>query len=236
MAQITNWLIKEMIAWLFDHGNCCYLLPSLLVSLLLYDRKLNICGFWSKQDIRGCHLGLLEELIAIFHHFLTFFTDWIENESIKSGKWIRIIIICSNYLNDCREGTYKIQCFHLELDKYVEVNVEVICFRQLYEFNIGLLKEFILGLQNDVIKHITESETIVLIFNHSFLEIIDFIDVVDSFNLSVNNNIKVVRGSWLCEMLKHTGDAHPCSFHWSLWRESTKSPQLNVILLKWSST
>lgn len=52
-----------------------------------------------------------------------------------------------------------------------------------------------------------------LIFNDSFLEIIDFIDVVDSFNLSVNNNIKVVRGSQSCEMLKHTGDAHPCSFH-----------------------
>lgn len=79
--------------------------------------------------------------------------------------------------------------------------------------NNELSSTFICYTRQTVIKYITESETIVLIFNDSLLEIIDFIDVVDSFHLSVNSNIKVVRGSRSCEMLKHTGDAHPCSFH-----------------------
>lgn len=60
--------------------------------------------------------------------------------------------------------------------------------------NNELSSTFICYTRQTVIKYITESETIVLIFNDSLLEIIDLFDVVESFNLSVKNNIKVVRG------------------------------------------
>lgn len=48
---------------------CVYcLVPS------VYDRKLNICGLWTKQKFQGQYVELLETLIDLFHHFLTFYT------------------------------------------------------------------------------------------------------------------------------------------------------------------
>lgn len=42
-------------------------------SVLLFDGNLNIFRLWTKQEIRGHHLGLWGTLINMFLHFVIFY-------------------------------------------------------------------------------------------------------------------------------------------------------------------
>ena len=70
--------LNQLIVWFIKHQKTvkrnvqssisCQLL-YFSVSFLLYDSKLSIFGLWTKLDIGGCHLGLWETVINIFHNF-----------------------------------------------------------------------------------------------------------------------------------------------------------------------
>lgn len=71
-AALINRLV--VVIWVFRERNVNTLIRASelsTVSVLLCESKLNIFGLWTKRDIWGLHLWLLETLVDIFHLFPT---------------------------------------------------------------------------------------------------------------------------------------------------------------------